>query len=297
MGRLVSKCVRGSSPAAAYTLRAAIKLVLIGLLSATAQSARMWHVGRRRRISTGENRLKARRSLSVCCATLAAVATLPAVSPAVVYNWDGSSGAQFSNSANWTPAGVPGSNDTATFRLGNGVSVPVLLLGPMFEPYNATVDRLIIGTNTVTMGGGTMTVDGTNVITETEPGLVIGETATDVAVFNMNAPNLSTLYATLGSTAGSSGTLNLISTAGALNVTGTGVLNNLIVGRNGTGTINVSNGRDVTVADETVLGLNATGVGNVSISGAGSTWTSSGDLTVGAAGSASLTVSANATLQ
>jgi T5SS/PEP-CTERM-associated repeat protein len=225
-------------------------------------------------------------------ATLFTLGLYASIAHGVVYNWDGSSGSQFSNGANWTPAGVPGTNDTATFRLG-AVAVPILLLDAMFQLYNATVDRLIVGTNTVTMGGGTMTVDGTD-ITETARGLIIGQTATDVAVLNMNLPSLSTLYGTLGSAAGSSGTLNLTSTVGAFNVTGSGAIYDLIVGLNGTGAINVASGRDVTVADDTALGLNATGVGNVSVSGAGSIWTSSGDLRVGELGGGALTISAAA---
>jgi T5SS/PEP-CTERM-associated repeat protein len=221
--------------------------------------------------------------------TLALAILFPAVSPAVVRNWDGSSGSQFSNSANWTPAGVPDTNDTATFRLGN-LAVPVLLLTPTFQPYNAIVDRLIIGTNTVTMGGGTMTVDGTST-SETARGLVIGETATDVAVLNMNVPSFSTLYATLGSAAGSSGTLNLTSTIGTFSVTGTDATTyDLIVGLNGAGTINVTNGRDVNVVGPiTVLGLNSGSTGTVNVTNAGSTWT--GGMILGYGGNGTLNVS------
>ncbi|HEX2474771.1 MAG TPA: hypothetical protein VHK01_08500, partial [Lacipirellulaceae bacterium] len=122
---------------------------------------------------------------------------------------------------------------------------------------------------------------------------IIGQTGSDVAVMNMNLASLSTLYATLGLAAGANGTLN-INTARTFNVTGTGAANDLIVGAGGTGAINLSNNADMTVADDTVLGRDATGVGNVSISGVDTTWTSTGDLLVGGSGTGTLMVDAGA---
>ncbi len=219
--------------------------------------------------------------------------------PATGFEWTGTVNSQFIQPGNWNSVGVPGAGDTAIFRLGAVPLYPVFL-GEVHDPIpdHRTVDRLIIGTNTLTMvgfAGSTLTVDSTSTL-ENGRGLVIGETATYVAVLNNAMQSLSTQYATLGSAAGSSGTLNLTSaSAGDFAVTGTAAAHDLIVGRYGMGTINVANGRDVTVADGTVLGLHAGSTGNVTVSGAGSTWTSGGDLTlgllVGGSGTGALSIS------
>jgi T5SS/PEP-CTERM-associated repeat protein len=252
MRRLDATCVRDSWLAAATSLRAAITLVLIGLLSTTAH--------------------------------------------AVTTNWTNNNGGSFITSGNWDN-GVPGSDDLAVFRRGNVPQYDVSFFSPipfpLGSPIHPTVNRLIVGTNTVNLLfpllASTLTVDQFIGGGDT----IIGQTASDVAVLNMNLASLSTLNATLASAAGSSGTLNL-NGARTFNVTGTGAIYDLIVGASGTGAINVSTGADVTVADDTVLGQNATGVGNVSVSGAGSTWISSGDLRVGESGGGALTITAAA---
>ena len=229
------------------------------------------------------------------------------VAQATSFSWN-STGGPFDACSNWTQSGlpidadgIPDSNDTATFNRGNVTLYPVFF-GNILVPnsdIHPTVDKLVIGNNPLSfvgLYGSTLTVDSTN-ITETARGVVIGSGAGDVAALTSTLATFDTQYATLGSAAGSTGTLNLTSaSAGAFSVSGTGAVYDLIVGRFGTGAINLSNGRDATVAGDTVLGLNVTGVGNVAVSGAGSTWTNAGDLSIGAAGSGSLTVSVAATL-
>lgn len=59
-------------------------------------------------------------------------------------------------------------------------------------------------------------------------------------------------------------------------MTGTAAFSDLLIGDSGTGNINVSNGADVTVAGDTSLATFGASVGNISVVGSGSTWTSLG---------------------
>src|SRR5262249_49330951 len=67
----------------------------------------------------------------------------------------------------------------------------------------------------------------------------------------------------------------------------------LIVGDNGTGNLNINGGASLLVGDvsgDSVLGSSSGGVGTASVSGAGSTWTTSHQLFVGLDGVGSLAV-------
>ena len=97
----------------------------------------------------------------------------------------------------------------------------------------------------------------------------------------------------LGANTGSSGTLNLV--AGALSVSGTGTFTDFAIGNWGSGTVNVSNGADVTVTGETWLAVYGGSVGNLSVTGTGSTWTNTGILRTGK-GSGTINVGTGATL-
>ena len=232
--------------------------------------------------------MKFSRIICVCSYVAASQVCFPSATHGTSYLWDGSSGAQFTNSNNWTPAGIPGAADATTFRLGAVPAYPVLLFQGLFEPVNVTVERVLVGTNTVSLAGGVLTVDST-VTTETGRGLVIGQTGSDAAaVVNSSLQGFSTVYGTLGASVGSSGTLNVNSNY--FNVTGSGAIYELIVGHGGIGTINVSGGADVSVADSAVLGNLSTGTGNVSVSGSGSTWTSTNSLTIGGTGHGALNI-------
>jgi len=231
--------------------------------------------------------MKFSRIIRVCSFAAAVLVGFPVATHGIGYLWDGSSGSQFINTNNWTPAGEPGAADTATFRLGAVPAYPVLLFQGLFDPINRTVDRMIVGANTVSFAGGVLTVDSTNT-TETGRGLIIGQTASDVAVVNSGLQGLSTVYATFGSAAGSSGTLNV--TNGTFNVTGGMTPYELIVGLFGSGAINVGGGRDVNISDDTMLGLYSGSNGTATVSGVGSTWANGGDVFVGGAGSGAINI-------
>ena len=152
---------------------------------------------------------------------------------ATSFSWISPSG-EFNAAGNWTQSGlpvdadgIPDANDTATFDRGNVTLYPVYF-GNLLVPnsdIHPTVDRVVIGNNPlnfVGLYGSTLTVDSGN-ITETARGVVIGSDAGDVAALTSTLATFDTQYATLGSAAGSSGTLNLSSaTAGAFSVSGTG---------------------------------------------------------------------------
>jgi T5SS/PEP-CTERM-associated repeat protein len=104
--------------------------------------------------------------------------------------------------------------------------------------------------------------------------------------------SLSTVAATLGDVANSSGALNVNN--GTFNVTGSDFTQTqLIIGNNGTGTLNVNNGADVNVSgfnSTTSLGHHAGSSGTVTVNGAGSTWTTADQLWIGEHGTGTFTV-------
>jgi T5SS/PEP-CTERM-associated repeat protein len=241
-------------------------------------------------------------TLTAILSTLA-ISCLPA--SATTFFWNTGDG-NFPSASNWAQSGVPvdadgvpDADDTMLFNRGNVSPYTVSFRPPSIAiPYQATVDRLEIGTNTVTFDGFSISepvvLDSSLTIrsilnSQTDRGLVIGKNGTDVAVLNSTLPGgLNTVYATLGSAAGSSGTLNVNSSP--FNVTGNATTSELIVGLNGTGTINVTNAGGVTVAEDTRLGLNSGSTGNISVSGPGTTWTNSDELEIGSFGTGALNI-------
>jgi T5SS/PEP-CTERM-associated repeat protein len=214
----------------------------------------------------------------------------------VITNFNTDAG-PFTSSISWDN-GAPGADDTAVFRRGN-VPIVAALFGNILSgsPAHPTINRLIVGTNPLSLTGVAASTLTVNEFLNFGGDTIIGAVATDVAVLNLNISGLSTQRATLGNAAGSSGTLNLNNaTTGTFAVTGTSATYDLTIGFDGTGAISVSNGRDVTVADETMLGLNSTGAGSIAIDGAGSTWTSGGGLRIGGDGDGTLSVSGGGTV-
>jgi T5SS/PEP-CTERM-associated repeat protein len=184
---------------------------------------------------------------------------------------------------------VPDSNDTTNFDRGSTYAVTISSA--------ATVDRLLMGTDRVSFTGSPLTTDSTNT-TETGRGLVLGFGTSDAAVIDTYLGSFSTVYATIGSAATAGGTFRVH--AGTFNVTGSATaVTELIIGRQGTGTISVSSGADANIAGDTHLGEYAGSAGTISVSGAGSTWTNAGAVfdtgfTVGQVGTGTLTISSDA---
>ncbi len=84
-------------------------------------------------------------ALAAIAAAGAGVAALPAAATATTYAWNGS-GTSWASSTSWTPNGLPGSADTASFNLGGSQTVD--LNG------NQAADEISVGSGTLTIQGG-----------------------------------------------------------------------------------------------------------------------------------------------
>ena len=191
---------------------------------------------------------------------------------AVVKTWIGSDGGSYSTPGNWDQSGTPGTADSILFA--NGA------VGSTYDinfDVNATVTQMTVATNPLAFAGAMRTLSLTSTSTvESSCALIIGRTGSGTANAGLSSSlaQLNTTYAVLGLSTGSTGTLNL--TSGAFNVSGTAAFGDLIIGDSGTGNINVTNGADVTVAGDTSLATFGAAVGNITVFGSGSTWTSTG---------------------
>jgi T5SS/PEP-CTERM-associated repeat protein len=251
--------------------------------------------------------------LYACCAVLAVLTLFTASADAVTTSWNINTNGQFTTAANWNN-GVPNSADVAVFDRGSGVTYTVTFRDFLIPGADFTSDRLVVGSNTVTFnpfGATDYFLDNTTTI-EADPilglpvrGITIGADATDTAaVLVSHLALLEAVAATLGHATGSSGTLTLDQNNDLLNLTGGSTTDaELIIGRLGTGVLNVSAGADVTVngvtggmfslpAGSVSLGRNSSGQGTANISGAGSTLDVNTLLIVGDAGTGTLNVTA-----
>ncbi|MCI0333102.1 MAG: hypothetical protein L0228_07755 [Planctomycetes bacterium] len=225
------------------------------------------------------------------------------VAHAATLSWDGNGfvppNGNFNLAANWDPNAVPGNADTAVFRVGSGVLYDVQL-----GSVTTTIDRLIVGNNDMRLStnltfGATLRADNPTT-TEAGRGVVVGETASDTAaVLNLSAGTffnrvvtLNAVAATIGDAAGSNGTINV--PGAKLNITGNDAANaELIIGRFGSGTLNVTAGATVDVSSpngNVVLGHNSGSSGLVTVSDAGSTLSSGPQPVIGGAASATGTL-------
>jgi T5SS/PEP-CTERM-associated repeat protein len=191
---------------------------------------------------------------------------------ALTKTWAGSDGGSYSTPGNWNQNGMPGTADSIVFANGSVAS-----------PYDinfdvdATVTQLIVATNPLVFAGSTRTLSLTSTSTvDSSRAMIIGRTGTGTgnAALSTSLAQLNTTYAVLGLDTGTTGTLNV--TAGTFNVSGTAAFSDLLIGDSGTGTINVSGGAHVTVAGDTDLATFGASVGNISVTGSGSTWTNTG---------------------
>lgn len=239
----------------------------------------------------------------------------PSIAASTTFNWNTDTSGSFLSAVNWVPNspdfpdadGVPDDNDITVFRRGSSASFDTVMNS------SPTVDRLIVGSNSVTLDtslvvGSTLTVDNPTTA-ETGRGLVIGELASDsAAVLSLSPPegilnrflvSLSAVAATLGDAAGSSGTLNV--PGGVVEITGA---TDLLIGRFGTGALHVTNGGEVNVTAFgaiAVVGRYAGSTGFVTVSGGGilgdsSTLNVGGVLHIGSVGDGSLTITDGGTV-
>lgn len=178
---------------------------------------------------------------------------------------------------NWTSSGnlLVGVSSTGTLDVLNG----------------ATVDgqgQVLIGNSPG--GDGTANVDGNGSQLTIVDTLAIGNAGTgelnitDGGTVNnesMSGPTQTQIGAMDGM-----GTVNVTGLGSSLSVAGL-----LIVGKDGNGTLLVSNGATVSNTGQAQIASEATGTGNVTVTGMGSTWTSTDALFVDVSGTGRLTVS------
>ncbi len=229
---------------------------------------------------------------------------------AVTLTWNTFGSGTFNTASNWFSQKVPDVNDFVSFELGMGFPYTVTFPGNQLgDPTaNYATSHLRVRDNGVTFSGSTQAGRGPSTytvasatLTEANRGIIVGVFGGDNGVLNVSQSgiaccgvlsSLSTPAATLGDFASSSGTLNM--NVGVFNVTGSGNgEHELIVGNNGTGVLNVNNGADVNVSGfvgDTSIGNHATGVGTVTVNGAGSTWYSDWTLQVGLEGRGTITI-------
>jgi len=174
-----------------------------------------------------------------------------------ILNWAGNTSTNWTDATNWNPAFVPDITLTALINTGSGNQ-------PMLSGNNAIANIVIVGNDANSTASTSLTLNA----------------AADLITNN--------LY--LGFT--STGT-------GAAVVTDANTTANVgqafAVGWNGTGTLTVANGANIT---DTLgyVGANFGSTGTATITGTNSTWTSSGGLNVGFVGNGTLNVANGATV-
>jgi T5SS/PEP-CTERM-associated repeat protein len=192
--------------------------------------------------------------------------------------WDNASGGDYATPGNWSPSGPPTDLDDAYFNLGSsgydvGVSAPTIAREVVVQNDNVNVEiDISLSANTV----------------------VVGDQAGQTGNLTVKSGSLESGYTTIGKAAGSQGTLTVDGTAGAASYTNTV---DLTVGASGDGTLNVKAGGQAALAE---VSIGAGGVGQVTVSGTGSSLTSSGSLiyvgTNAVSGSGTLLVENGATV-
>jgi T5SS/PEP-CTERM-associated repeat protein len=209
--------------------------------------------------------------------------------------WSNDAGGQFGTASNWS-AGVPNAVFNVEFDRGDNVAYTVAI-----NNNNRTVQQLRVRSGTVTFDSSNATLRSITAddqhVDDVNRSMIIGVDEGDVAVV-IAGPTFSSLTAfalTIGDAAGSTGELNLTNSSNRLNVNGRDLIaTELIVGREGQGTLNLSNGADVVVTTantNATIGRDAGSVGVVNLDGAGTTFSSGSVFRVGLNGQATLHVS------
>ncbi|XVJ60096.1 MAG: hypothetical protein HEQ23_12160 [Tepidisphaera sp.] len=205
-------------------------------------------------------------------------------------SWVNVAGGSAGTAGNWNPAQLPGAANPLVWNLASTypVTFPVGVASSLAHTYKR-------GVITLTMGG-THTV-GTG-------GITVGDVAGDVATAALTTGRMNSAGPVIiGDAVGASGTLNVNDNDADLVLTSAA---SLTVGNNGSGTLNVTAGGLVVVADRLIAGSNASSVSTVVVSGqlGNAPFTRSalevggtGDSRIGAGGDATLLVDSGASAE
>lgn len=193
---------------------------------------------------------------------------------AATKDWNAGTG-NWSDGANWTPAGVPAASDTVKVVFSNDVARTVTydFTGPAITLGPVTVDMTGAGTNaaTLSMAANSLTTNSGEIIgdvgraifdhsggtnTATANGLVLGNAGTGVGTYNLSGTGA--LVATTNEIVGAAGVGNFNQSGGTNTITGAG--NSLVLGSGpGTGNYTLTGGT-LSVADFEYVGQVGTGV-------------------------------------
>ncbi len=212
--------------------------------------------------------------------------------------WDNDFGGAFGDSGNWQPQAVPGPSNQVVFDFDVSPN-PLTASYPVFFTAARTTDRLLVRSNReiqFRLLGVDYQVTGAGV--PGAPSIVVGELAdlpnTALSIENTGAG----LQGVFASTGVSIGDASLSS--GALTVTGPGTIfggGDLLVGGQGTGSFRVDSGASTNTTGDVSIASLAGSAGSVTLTDAGSTWTTTGSVFyVGEAGQATVTISNGAQL-
>jgi T5SS/PEP-CTERM-associated repeat protein len=217
-----------------------------------------------------------RHLIAVLFATvLLSLATTAAAAP---FNWTNNSGGAFGTAANWTPVGVPSTNDEARFELNNTYTVTLAA--------SHTVNTLTQTRGDVTFDLNTNILRFTN-LTNNTMGSSAGLTSTLRITDGFFRPSNFIVGAAAGTTS------NLILDTTSNTTVGTGPL---LVGQSGTGNLTLQNGAILTTQNGAGLGINAAGVGHAIVSAlnTGATWTiETAPLRIGSSGTGTVDIFSN----
>lgn len=232
---------------------------------------------------------KSRAERLAAAALGSAAILLGAVGPiqAAALNWNAVFGGSAGLSGNWTPAQLPTAADDLTFNLNAtfGVSFPAGISTAHSQTYRR--------------GHVTITLAAPHTVTN---GFTVGNVSGDVGDLTLGSGSLiSNANLDVANAAGSSGILTVDGSDATVDIVG--ATSDLVVGANGTGTLEVLGGGEINVDDDFLLGAGATGNGTATISGGSGSFPNlfrsnvhtvsgtTGDITIGSNGDGSVTLS------
>jgi T5SS/PEP-CTERM-associated repeat protein len=181
-----------------------------------------------------------------------ATARYAAAQPDAPLSWNNAAGGSASTTSNWAPNQMPAAADDLTFNL--------------LATYTVTFNNLVPSARTHTYRRGTVNLATTSPHA-VSTGITIGDTNALIGTMTLATGTLdSASSVVVGSISGSSGILNVNDDSADLIISGAGA--DLTVGLGGSGTMSISNGGLIQVADQFVAGANASSVSDLNISGA-----------------------------
>lgn len=179
------------------------------------------------------------------------VLALAAPAAGAILNWTNASGGSASTAGNWSPAQVPTAGDDLNFNL--------------LSVYTVEFGAGVPQSRTHTYRRGVVTLNVTSPHTVGD-GITVGALNGEIATAVLTTGTLFSNNAVIvGNAGGSSGTLTVNDDdADLILMTASG---DLTVGNNGAGTLNITGGGLVHVADRLLAGANASSTANLTVSG------------------------------